>query len=144
MANVGASCKIEVSHMAVPRVAALALLIILCGCSEAKKGDTGQQGPEGPRGETGPQGMQGPVGPTGPPGPQGEQGPTSPTIRVIRTNCLTNTTCAFGCRGNEVLIIAYCGPSRSEPTYVSERQVSCGNNPEVARSPLVAICAAAN
>ena len=129
--------------MSVHRVAALALLIILCGCSEAKRVTPVHQVRRGQGGETGPSGIQGPVGPIGPPGPQGETGPPSPTIRVVRTNCLTNATCTFGCRGDEVLIMAYCGPSRGEPTYQSERQASCGNNPERARSPLVAVCAAA-
>ena len=143
MPSMGASIKLRFSEMSVHRVAALALLIILCACSEAKKGDAGPPGPAGPRGEAGPPGIQGQVGLAGPPGPQGETGPPSPTIRVVRTNCLTNATCTFGCRGDEVLIMAYCGPSRGEPTYQGERQASCGNNPERARSPLVAVCAAA-
>jgi hypothetical protein len=130
--------------MSVPRAVAFAVLAILCGCSEPKRGDAGPQGLTGPKGETGQTGMQGPVGPAGPLGPQGEPGPPSPTIRVVRTSCLTNATCAFSCRGDEVLITGYCGPSRREPVFVGERGVSCGNNPEVARSPLVAICAAAN
>lgn len=125
------------------RLIALALLIILCGCDWGKKGDPGSAGPEGPKGETGAQGIQGPVGPAGPPGPQGEQGPPSPTIRVVRINCLTNATCTFGCRGDEVLVNAYCGPSRAAPTYLNERQVSCGINSALANSPLIAICTAA-
>jgi hypothetical protein len=139
----GGLYKIEVqSHVGAPccRVSTTDHSVRL---QRGKKGDAGPPGSAGPRGETGPSGIQGPVGPIGPPGPQGETGPPSPTIRVVRTNCLTNATCTFGCRGDEVLIMAYCGPSRGEPTYQSERQASCGNNPERARSPLVAVCAAA-
>jgi hypothetical protein len=121
----------------------LALVVGLCGCDSGKKGDAGPPGSPGPRGEQGPQGIQGQVGPTGPPGPQGEQGPPSPTIRVVRTNCLTNATCTFACRGNEVLVIAYCGPTRADPTYLNERNASCGINSAASNSPLVAICAAA-
>jgi hypothetical protein len=120
-----------------------ALLLLLCSCDSGEKGDPGAAGPAGAKGEQGAQGIQGPVGPTGPPGPQGERGPPSPTIRVVRTECLSNATCTAGCRGDEILVIAYCGPSRSVPTYPSERQASCGLNSEHANSPVVAVCAEA-
>jgi hypothetical protein len=145
MGECGAFCEIRVIHMSSHRLIALALLISLCGCDWApKKGDPGAPGPAGPQGETGPQGIQGPVGPTGPPGPQGEQGPPSPTVRVVRVDCLTNATCTFGCRGDEILVIAYCGSSRTAPTYPNERQASCGINVNQANSPLTAICAKAS
>lgn len=125
------------------RLLVLALLVLLCGCFEGKKGDQGPPGPEGAKGEPGQTGIIGPVGPAGPPGPQGDQGPPSPTLRVVRVNCLHNATCAAGCRGDEVLVTAYCGPSRTAPTYSSERQVSCGINADAANNPLVVICAGA-
>jgi hypothetical protein len=85
---------------------------------------------------------QGPKGDPGPPGPQGEQGPPSPTLRVIRNNCLGGA-CTASCRGDEVLVSAYCGPSRNQPTFLSERQVSCGIEATTANAPLVAFCAQA-
>jgi hypothetical protein len=129
--------------MIAQRLIVLAVLITLCGCDSGKKGDAGPPGAAGPKGETGPQGIQGQVGPMGPPGPRGEQGPPSPTIRVVRTNCLSNATCTVSCRGDEVLVTAYCGPTRAAPTYLNERNASCGINSAVPTSPLVAICAAA-
>jgi hypothetical protein len=122
---------------------ALALLMAVAGCGEGKKGDAGSSGLPGPKGEQGQPGAPGPVGPAGPLGPQGEQGPPSPTMRVIRMNCLHNGTCAAACRGDEVLVAAYCGPSRTAPTYTSERQASCGINADAANTPLVVICAGA-
>jgi hypothetical protein len=117
--------------------------VALCGCDSGKKGDAGAPGAAGPKGEQGDQGAPGPVGPAGPPGPQGEQGPPSPTMRVVHVNCLHNGTCTANCRGDEILVTAYCGPSRTAPTYTSERQASCGLNPDAANTPLVVICAGA-
>ncbi len=54
--------------------------------------------------------------------------------RFQRIHNITNFPKAIG---------AYCGPSRIAPTYTSERQASCGINPEAANSPLVAVCAGA-
>lgn len=119
------------------------LLVGLAGCGQAPKGDTGPQGPPGAKGDAGAAGPPGPVGPAGPPGPQGEQGPPSPTVRVIRKTCLSSGDCAASCRGDEVLVSAYCGPSRNQATFVGERQVSCGANLTAANTPLVAICVAA-
>jgi collagen triple helix repeat protein len=119
------------------------LLVVLCACDSGKKGDPGTPGLPGPKGEQGAPGATGPVGPAGAPGPQGELGPPSPTVRVVRMNCLHNGTCAASCRGDEILVAAYCGPSRTAPTYTSERQASCGLNADAANTPLVVICAGA-
>ena len=106
---------------------ALALLMAVAGCDGETKGDTGPPGLTGQKGEPGQQGGTGPVGPPGPPGLQGEQGPPSPTVRVVRMNCLHNGMCAAGCRGDEILVIAYCGPSVAnfilpyEPKYTAHR-----------------------
>jgi hypothetical protein len=115
------------------------LLLAVAGCGQGPKGEAGPAGPPGPKGDTGASGPPGPVGPAGPPGPQGEQGPPGPPIRVIRNNCLSGA-CLASCRGNELLITAYCGSGRNAPTYLGERQVSCGVEATVANSPLVAFC----
>jgi collagen triple helix repeat protein len=118
------------------------LMLALAGCGQGPKGDPGQPGQPGPKGDPGAAGPPGPVGPAGPPGPQGEQGPPSPTLRVIRNNCLGGA-CTASCRGDEVLVSAYCGPSRNQPTFLGERQVSCGIEATTANAPLVAFCAQA-
>jgi hypothetical protein len=64
------------------------------------------------------------------------------TLRVIRNNCLGGA-CTASCRGDEVLVSAYCGPSRNQPTFLGERQVSCGIEATTANAPLVAFCAQA-
>ena len=118
----------------------LALGASLAGCGQGPKGDPGSAGPPGPKGDPGPVGQTGPEGPPGPPGPQGEQGPPSPTLRVIRKDCLTGG-CTVTCRGDEILVTAYCGPSRNAASYVGERQATCGVEATTANSPLVAVCA---
>jgi len=118
-----------------------ALLAGLADCGQGPKGDPGPAGPPGPKGDTGAAGPPGPVGPPGPPGPQGEQGPPSPTVRVLRSDCLAGY-CAVACGGNEVLVSAYCGPSRNPATFLGERQASCGTDASTANAPLVAICVA--
>jgi hypothetical protein len=115
------------------------LILALAGCGQGPKGEPGAAGQPGPTGDTGAAGPPGPVGPAGPPGPQGEQGPPSPTVRVIRNNCLGGD-CTASCRGNEVLASAYCGPGRNAPTFLGERQVSCGIDANAANAPLVAFC----
>src|SRR6201992_359545 len=115
-------------------------LALLGGCGQGPKGDPGQPGPPGAKGDTGAAGPTGPVGPPGPAGPQGEQGPPSPSIRVLRNNCIGGS-CTLSCRGDEVLISAYCGPGHNQPTYLDERQVSCGLEVTSANAPLVVVCA---
>src|SRR5580658_6801786 len=93
-------------------------LLALAGCGQGAKGDPGPAGPPGPKGDQGPPGQTGPEGPPGPIGPQGEQGPPSPTIRVVRSACLTPGDCPVGCRENEILVTAYCGPTRNPATFL--------------------------
>ncbi len=121
-------------------ILAAVLLVALAGCGKGPKGDAGPPGPQGPKGDAGPAGATGPVGPPGPPGPPGEQGPPSPTLRVIRKDCLTGG-CTVACRGDEILVTAYCGPARNPASYVGERQATCGVEATTANSPLVAVCA---
>ncbi len=120
----------------------LALIVVaLAGCGQGPKGDAGPAGPPGPTGQTGAAGPPGPVGPPGPPGPQGEQGPPSPSVRVLRSDCLAGY-CQVACRGDEILVTAYCGPSRNPATFLGERQASCGADANSASVPLVAVCVA--
>jgi hypothetical protein len=118
----------------------LALGASLAGCGQGAKGDPGPAGPPGVKGDPGPPGQTGPEGPAGPPGPQGEQGPPSPTVRVIRSSCLTSGDCPIGCRQNEVLVTAYCGPTRNPATFIGERQASCGVEATTANAPAVGVC----
>lgn len=115
------------------------LLVGLAGCGQSPKGDSGPAGQPGAKGDPGSPGPPGPVGPHGPPGPQGEQGPPSPTVRVVRLNCITGG-CTVSCRGDEVLVSAYCGPARHPATFIAERQASCAVEANAANDPLVAVC----
>jgi Collagen triple helix repeat (20 copies) len=128
------------------RVAHLVLIAVLtaglAGCGPGPKGDNGPPGPQGAKGQPGAPGPPGPTGPPGPAGPQGEPGPPSPTLRVIRSDCLSGE-CTAACKGDEVLVTAYCGPTRKPATFINERQVTCGVAVDTASAPLVAVCAAA-
>jgi len=42
-----------------------------------------------------------------------------------------------------VLVSAYCGPGRNQPTFLGERGVTCGIEANSASNPLVAICVVA-
>jgi hypothetical protein len=57
----------------------------------------------------------------------------------VRNNCLSGDSAA-SCRGDEVPISAYCGPSHNPATFLDERQVSCGIEVNSANAPLVAVC----
>ncbi len=120
---------------------ALMLCAAIAGCEPAPPGPPGQAGAAGPPGAKGDPGQSGPPGPPGPQGPAGPPGPAS-TIRIVRKDCIANT-CVAECASNEVLVTAYCGPSRAQATFLTERSASCGVIPNSANSPLVAICAAA-
>jgi hypothetical protein len=119
---------------------ALAVTLALAGCGQGVKGDPGPAGEAGPKGDQGPSGQNGPEGPPGPTGPQGEQGPPSPTIRVVRSACLTPGDCPIACRVNEVLVTAYCGPTRNPATFIGERQATCGVEATTANAPAVGVC----
>jgi Collagen triple helix repeat (20 copies) len=126
----------HVSHLAL----AAALLASLAACGKGPQGDPGPAGPQGPKGDVGP---AGPAGPPGPPGLQGERGPAgppSPSIRVVRSDCVSG--CSVQCQDNEVLITAYCGPTRNQAQFLSERGASCGPAPNASNTPLVAVCVA--
>ena len=117
----------------------LALGLAGCGRNETgPKGDNGPPGPPGARGDAGPQGPAGPQWPGGPAGPAGPPGAASQT-RIVRVNCSTET-CQVDCEMSEVMVTAYCGPSRHAATFLSENSASCGLTPSNAESPLVAVC----
>jgi hypothetical protein len=123
-------------------VIAIALLAALAACGKGQKGDAGDPGSPGPKGDTGPHGSIGPMGPMGPAGPQGPQGPPGPSIRVVRTDCISGA-CTADCRGNEVLVMAYCGPNRNQAQFLAERTASCGPSATTANGPLIAVCVVA-
>lgn len=120
---------------------ALALLLGLAGCGKGPQGDAGPTGPQGPKGEAGPVGPAGPPGPPGPAGPQGQQGKPSPSIRVVKSDCTSG--CTVQCQDNEVLVTAYCGPTRNQAQFLGERAASCGPEASPANAPLVAVCVGA-
>jgi hypothetical protein len=127
-------------------ILALTLLTLsVGGCGQdgaGPKGDNGPPGPPGARGEAGPQGPAGLQGPAGPQGPAGQRGPASET-RILRVNCSTET-CQVACEMSEVMVTAYCGPSRHSASFLSENSASCGLTPSNADSPLVAVCVRAH
>ena len=131
--------------MRVPQVAptvalTLALLAGLAACGKGPQGDQGPPGPQGPKGDAGPVGPAGPPGPAGPQGEKGPASPPSPSIRVIRSDCVSG--CSVQCEDNEVLITAYCGATRNQAQFLSERGASCGPVPSASNTPLIAVCVA--
>jgi len=123
-------------------VAAILCFAALAACSKPEPGPKGDPGPPGPQGQ---KGDPGPAGAPGPPGPQGPAGPPGPAsqVRILRTNC-TAGGCVASCQSNEVLITAYCGPTRNPANLLTERSASCGVVPSTVNSPLVVVCVAAS
>ena len=119
-------------------VLAVTLLVGLSACGKGPQGDAGAAGPQGPKGDAGPAGPMGPPGPPGPQGPQGEAGPPSPSVRVVKSDCVSG--CTVQCQDNEVLVTAYCGPTRNPAQFLGENGASCGPAASPANAPLVAVC----
>lgn len=120
-------------------VAFICVALSACGKpQQGAKGDPGPPGPPGPKGDTG---SAGPPGPRGPDGPPGVAGPAS-NIRIIQVNC-SNGSCIAQCNENEVMVTAYCGPTRDAARFLTERSASCGVIPSPVNTPLVAVCASA-
>jgi len=132
----------EVTHETFMRqfisIAMLGLILCVAACGKPESGPKGDPGPAGPKGDRGENGSPGSVGPSGPAGPQGPAGPSS-QMRIIRQSC-GSTACTATCNENEVLVTAYCGPSRQDAKVLTERAVSCGIIPDPEHSPLVAVC----
>jgi len=125
-------------------LAALTLCAALAACGQApQQGPKGDPGPAGPKGDKGDPGTPGAPGPQGPQGPAGQPGPAA-AIRIIQQSCAGGTACIATCHANEVLVTAYCGPTRNPAKFLTERSASCGAVPDTADSPLVAVCASAS
>ncbi len=105
-------------------IAMLGLILCVAACGKPESGPKGDPGPAGPKGDRGENGSPGSAGPAGPAGPQGPAGPSS-QMRIIRQSC-GSTACTATCNENEVLVTAYCGPSRQDAKVLTERSVSCG------------------
>jgi len=121
-------------------MAAVLLCVSIAACERGEQGPKGDAGPAGPPGPKGDAGAAGPPGPAGSPGQPGPPGPAA-AIRILRMNCISST-CVAECNANEVLVTAYCGPTRQAANFLTERSASCGVIPNAANSPLVAVCAA--
>src|ERR1700735_3720894 len=74
-------------------------------------------------------------------GPHGDDGPPSPSVRVVKSDCTSG--CTVQCQENEILVTAYCGPTRNAAQMLGERGASCGPVASPANAPLVAVCVAA-
>ncbi len=118
-------------------VIAIAALLASCGQpAPGAQGPKGDPGPKGDAGEQGPIGVAGPQGLQGPPGPPG----ASSQFRLVRTQCISAAACTETCRDDEIVIVAFCGAQRARATYLTERSVSCGTNPDPSNGPLIAVC----
>jgi hypothetical protein len=104
----------------------ITLAVCLVGCGKGSQGDKGDPGPAGPPGE------KGAAGPAGPPG-------VSSAVRILRISC-DATNCTAQCSDDEVLLIAYCGPTRNPANLPTERSASCRVR-NAANNPLIAACA---
>jgi hypothetical protein len=113
----------------VATITAIAVSLASCG-----------QAPQGPKGEPGATGPKGDVGPQGPAGPPGSAMPSA--IRTIRANC-DASSCAAQCNEDEILLIAYCGPTRNAAVFTNEKAASCRLR-NAANNPLVVACAKAS
>jgi len=123
------------AHLALAVALLAGLSVGLAGCGKGPQGDPGPAGPQGPKGDPG---AVGPAGPAGPAGPQGQQGPPSPSVRVVKSDCVSG--CTVQCQDNEVLVMAYCGPTRNPAQFLGEKGASCGPEATPANAPLVAVC----
>jgi Collagen triple helix repeat (20 copies) len=128
----------RITHLALAAALLAALSITVAGCGKGPQGDAGPAGPQGPKGDAGPVGPAGPPGPQGTAGPVGPAGPPSPSVRVVKSDCTAG--CTVQCQDNEVLIAAYCGPTRNQAQFLAERGASCGPNASPSNTPLVAVC----
>ena len=127
-------------HLAITVALLLAVSGSLAGCGKGPQGDQGPAGPQGPKGDAGPVGPAGPPGPPGPVSPEGQAGPASSSIRVVKSDCVSG--CTVQCQDDEVLVAAYCGPTRNQAQFLGEKGASCGPTGSATNTPLVAVCVA--
>jgi hypothetical protein len=60
---------------------------------------------------------------------------------VVKSDCTSG--CTVQCKDNEVLVTAYCGPTRNAAQILGERGASCGPDASPANVPLTAVCVGA-
>jgi hypothetical protein len=53
---------------------------------------------------------------------RGAAGPPSPSVRVVRNDCVSGN-CSVEYKDSEVLVTAYCGPSRTAAQFLAEQRV---------------------
>jgi hypothetical protein len=126
------------------RTVVIALAIVtatlLASCSKPEPGPQGPKGDQGLKGDTGAQGPGGAGGPQGLQGPPGPAGASS-QFRLVRAPCISEAECQVTCRGDEVAVTAYCGTKRAPASFLTERSISCGINPDTSGGALVVVCA---
>jgi hypothetical protein len=84
--------------------------------------------------------LTGPRGEPGQPGPPGARGPAGdPGVRVLRVDCGT-AGCAAECAPDEILLGAYCSPSRGPVAYPTEHSAACRPSGARVRVEVVAAC----
>ena len=128
----------RMAHLALAAALLAGVSVTVAGCGKGPQGDAGPAGPQGPKGDAGPVGPAGPPGPQGTAGPVGPAGPPSPSVRVVKSDCLS--ACTVQCQDSEVLVTAYCGPTRNAAQFLGERGASCGPEASPGNAPLVAVC----
>lgn len=123
-------------------VIALAIVTVslLASCSKPEPGPQGPKGDPGLKGDTGAQGLGGAAGPQGLQGPPGPAGASS-QFRLVRAPCTSEPQCQVTCRDDEVAVTAYCGTKRAPASFLTERSISCGINPDSSAGALVVVCA---
>jgi hypothetical protein len=121
-------------------VLVIALAAALASCGKPAPGPQGPKGDPGPKGDTGAQGEIGPVGPQGLQGPPGPAGASS-QFRLVQAPCTSSLACTATCRDDEIVIFAFCGAKRGAASYLTDRTVSCGSNPDTTGGQLVLVCA---
>jgi hypothetical protein len=109
----------------------ITLAASLMGCGKSSQGEKGDPGPPGPAGAKGDPGPRGPAGPAG----------ASGAMRIVKASCDPNS-CTAQCGDDEVMLIAYCGPTRLPAMFLTERSASCRARTP-ANNPLIAACAKA-
>jgi hypothetical protein len=112
---------------------------MLASCGQPAPGAQGPKGDPGPKGDAGAPGAIGAAGPQGLQGPPGPPGASS-QFRLVRTQCISAAACTETCRDDEIVIVAFCGAQRARATYLTERSVSCGTNPDTTTGALIAVC----
>lgn len=120
-------------------ILAIAISAVVASCGNPTQGPRGPTGNQGDKGNIGPPGEAGPAGPPGRQGPQGPAGYSS-QFRLVRAPCTNPSDCEVSCREDEIVILAFCGRRRGAPTYLTDRYVYCGLNPNTTDGLLVAVC----